>query len=251
MGDTTTSRPISDEALDGLWRSYRASGDRAIRDRLVLTLSPLVNHLVRLSHIDGPCEVEDLVFAGLEALIRAIDRYEDGRPATLTQFAWSEIQAALHAELPVHDGVVRPPRRSEHVALAARERMTVTRGAGPSTVELAETLASTVAAVGQRMHAGADAATPPPLEASAPERHDPQRHHELIEAKQRFRDAFASLPERDRQVAMMHCVEGLTLREIGELLGVTESRISRIEAHVRHELRVALADDAPVLSTLA
>lgn len=80
---------------------------------------------------------------------------------------------------------------------------------------------------------------------------DPEHASARREAKQRFREAFRALPERDRRVAVLLYVENLTLREIGELLGVTESRVCQIHSQLRRELRVTLADDAPLLGAAA
>jgi RNA polymerase sigma factor (sigma-70 family) len=89
------------------------------------------------------------------------------------------------------------------------------------------------------------------LLASADPANDPELASELHEAKQRFRAAFGALPARDRHVAVMLYVDELTLREIGELLGVSESRVCQIHAELRRELRLTLADDASLFAAVA
>ena len=203
----TPAEHVPAELQMDLWRRYRRSGDRRVRDRLVVIFAPLVHHVVR-HHGDAlpeGCELEDLVSGGLEALIRAIDQYEAGQRRTLEQHVWQR----------VHDGV-----RDELARYA------------PATAQ-APTLA-----IGS-MPDGIDAAADPAL-ASARQ-----------EARERFRDAFRQLPERERHIAVMRHVDGLTLREIGELLGVTESRVCQIDARLRRGLRVMLADDEAVLAAVA
>jgi RNA polymerase sigma factor for flagellar operon FliA len=70
-------------------------------------------------------------------------------------------------------------------------------------------------------------------------------------AKARFRRAFSTLPEREREVAVLLYVKNLTLREIGEVLGVSESRVCQIHGELKKTLRRALADDAELLREVA
>jgi RNA polymerase sigma factor for flagellar operon FliA len=73
----------------------------------------------------------------------------------------------------------------------------------------------------------------------------------LDNAKQRFRAAFETLPERERQVAVLLYVHNLTLREIGEALGVTESRVCQIHSALRRRLREKLSADDQLFSEVA
>src|SRR5262245_1202890 len=77
-------RATSDEAL-ALWQRYRATNDRALRDRLVLTFAPLVKYIVykKVRELPARCEVEDFISCGLEALMQSIDRYDPAKGATL------------------------------------------------------------------------------------------------------------------------------------------------------------------------
>jgi RNA polymerase sigma factor for flagellar operon FliA len=80
---------------------------------------------------------------------------------------------------------------------------------------------------------------------------DPEEATSREMAKERFRQAFALLPEREREVAALLYVKNLTLREIGHVLGVTESRVCQIHAETREKLRRMLADDALLFSAVA
>ena len=86
--------------------------------------------------------------------------------------------------------------------------------------------------------AGGDAAstpsTPPPT----------------TEAKEKFRRAFDALPQREREVAVLLYVKNLTLREIGEILGVSESRVCQIHSQLKRTLKAQLADDALLFSAV-
>jgi len=86
----------SNEATE-LWSEYRRSGDARLRDRLVLTYAPLVKFIVyrKIGELPPSTEVDDLVSAGLEALIKALDRYDPKKGATLEQFVWTRIHGAV------------------------------------------------------------------------------------------------------------------------------------------------------------
>jgi RNA polymerase sigma factor for flagellar operon FliA len=70
-------------------------------------------------------------------------------------------------------------------------------------------------------------------------------------AKDRFREAFDRLPPRDRKVAVLLYVYNLTLREIGEILGVTESRVCQIHGQITKKLRAELDVDEQLFSEVA
>ena len=76
---TATARRMSAEDTLALWQQYKATGDRKLRDRLVLTFAPLVKYIVykKAREMPARCEVEDFISCGLEALIASIDRFEE------------------------------------------------------------------------------------------------------------------------------------------------------------------------------
>ena len=80
---------------------------------------------------------------------------------------------------------------------------------------------------------------------------DPVAHAELGEAKARFRKAFAQLSKQEREVAVMLYVEERTLREVGERLGVSESRISQIHTQLRRRLYEQLSGELVLLTELS
>src|ERR1044072_7446769 len=84
----TGGRISAEDALT-LWQQYRDSGDRRVRDRLILTFAPMVKYIVykKVREIPARCEVEDFISCGLEALIQSIERYDPEKGATLEQVA--------------------------------------------------------------------------------------------------------------------------------------------------------------------
>jgi RNA polymerase sigma factor for flagellar operon FliA len=80
---------------------------------------------------------------------------------------------------------------------------------------------------------------------------DPLQAAAKDQAKDRFRDAFARLPQREREVAVLLYVKNMTLAEIGEILGVSESRVCQIHGQLKKTLRTMLDDDAPLFQSVA
>ncbi|MBA2516509.1 MAG: FliA/WhiG family RNA polymerase sigma factor [Solirubrobacterales bacterium] len=257
----------SDEAL-ALWREYKATGDLKVRNRLVMTYAPLVKYIVfkKVRELPARCEVEDFISCGLEALIASIDRFDPVKGATLEQFAWTRIHGAVLDELRRQDWAPRSLRRWERDIARAREQFSGVHGRRPSREELADSLSITVTEL--RRHeddiAVSDVTSLNTLVISDEEttverldtiagchaRDDPETAAATSEAKDQFREAFERLPRRDREVAVLLYVKNLTLREIGTILGVSESRVCQIHSQLKRTLRSQLCDDAGLFSAV-
>jgi RNA polymerase sigma factor FliA len=244
-----------------LWADYQRTGDRRLRDRLVLTLAPLVKYIVyrKAREIPARCEVDDFISCGLEALIRCLDRFDPAKGASLERYAWTRIHGAVLDELRRNDWAPRSLRRWDRDLTQAREDFLRLEGRRPSTQELADAMGVTVAQLRERVDQIACAQvgslntvvlteddtqiekidTLPCGDRDA----DPELSAARAQAKQRLRQAFAGLAERERKVAVLLYVYELTLREIGEVLGVTESRVCQIHGQILRTLRTRLAAD--------
>src|SRR5579871_5622324 len=134
------SARASSESVQKLWEQYNKTGDQKLRDRLVLSLAPMVKYIVyrKVREIPARFEVEDFISCGLEALMRSIDRYDPERGATLEQFAWTRIHGAVLDELRRNDWAPRSLRRWERDISRARERFIALHGHAPSRDQLAE-----------------------------------------------------------------------------------------------------------------
>ena len=258
----------SDDAM-ALWRDYQRNGDPRLRDRLVLTYAPLVKFIVyrKIGELPASCEVDDLVSAGLEALIKSLDRYDPEKGATLEQFVWTRIHGAVIDELRRSDWAPRSLRRWERDMRRVQTEFRAIHGRGPSAVELADALGMTLDQLEARRydlvtsdvtslntlalaHDGGSAERIDMLE-SDDRTTNPERETAVADAKARFRAAFATLSGREREVAVLLYVKNLTLREIGEVLGVSESRVCQIHGELKGRLRQALAQEAELLREVA
>jgi RNA polymerase sigma factor for flagellar operon FliA len=260
---------MSAEETLALWRAYKESGDARLRDRLVLTFAPMVKYIVykKVREIPARCEVEDFISCGLEALIRSIDRYDPEKGATLEQFAWTRIHGAVLDELRRNDWAPRSLRRWDRDISKARDQFVGLYGRPPSNQELGEALGISGKDLRTRQddiarsHVGSLNALVLSDDDTTIERidtlesddrdADPEQSAMREAAKERFREAFDRLPPRERKVAVLLYVYNLTLREIGEILGVTESRVCQIHGQITKKLREQLNSHEQLFSEVA
>jgi RNA polymerase sigma factor FliA len=261
-------RPTAEQSL-ALWEQYKASGDISLRNRLVLTYVPLVKHIVykKLRELPASCEVEDLISCGIESLIPAIDRYDPAKGAALEPYLWTRIHGSVLDELRRRDWAPRSLRRLERDLKHARETFTGAHGRPPTREELADAMNMSPADLREREHEiqNSDLTSLSSLVMTEGETAielvdtletedgatDPEHMAAWDEAKAKFRRAFSQLPAREREVAVLLYVKNLTLREIGEVLEVSESRVSQIHSQLKRRIRERLEADALVFSEVA
>jgi RNA polymerase sigma factor for flagellar operon FliA len=251
-----------------LWARYKATGDLRLRNRLVMAHMPMVQYIVskKVRELPARCEVDDFVSCGLIGLIGAIERYDPGKGATLEQYAWTRIQGAVIDELRRMDWAPRSLRRWERDIHSARQRFSSQYGRAPSREELAEEMGVAVEDVHRKedevalaevvslnsvVKASADNNTEVErldVVADPDGWADPERAAMSSHGKELFRRAFAGLGDREREIAVMLYLQNMTLREIGEHLGVSESRVCQLHAQIKAKLRARLADDEDLLT---
>jgi RNA polymerase sigma factor for flagellar operon FliA len=253
---------VGTDELQALWTRYAASGDRRLRDRLVLSLAPMVKFIVyrKVRSVPAHVEVDDFLSVGIEALLHSIERYDPERGATLEQFAWTRIHGAVIDELRRQDWAPRSVRRWERDIEKAVEDFTGVHGRRPTQAELAQLLGCSLRELRERRQDIArsdvtslnavvlsdDDAEIERVDTIAAEddRLDPETAALGADVKDRFRAAFAELPQREREIAVLLYVKHLTMAEVGEVLGVSESRISQLHGRTKRRLREALGDEA-------
>jgi RNA polymerase sigma factor FliA len=244
-----------------LWQQYKATGDVALRNRLVLTYVPLVKHIVykKIRELPASCEVDDLISCGIETLIGALDRWDPEKGASLEAYLWTRIHGAVLDELRRRDWAPRSLRRLERDLVKAQETFTGAHGRRPTRVELANMLNMTTSELRDKEYeirrsdltslsslavtegdSGIELIET--IEADDPAM-DPELQAAREEARAKFRMAFERLSPREREVAVLLYVQNLTLREIGAVLEVSESRVSQIHSQLKRRIRERLTQD--------
>jgi RNA polymerase sigma factor FliA len=251
---------------EALWREYKATGDIRLRNRLVLTYVPLVKHIVykKIRELPPSCEVDDLISCGIETLIGAVDRWDPEKGAGLEPFLWTRIHGAVLDELRRRDWAPRSLRRIERDVLRAQETFAGAHGRPPTRAELASMMNMTPAELAEKEYeirrsdltslsslatsdGESDVQLVETLEADDPDA-DPEHRVERGEARAKFRRAFERLSAREREVAVLLYVKNLTLREIGEVLEVSESRVSQIHSQLKKRIRERLKQDSALFA---
>ncbi len=254
------------EDTQKLWLDYRRNGDRKLRDRLILTYAPLVKYVAgRLgSGLPAHVDDDDLVSYGLLGLIGAIERFDPERDIKFETYAIARIKGSIIDELRSLDWVPRSVRArardiertiGELEARLARAPTDeeISQKLGITGEELDDSLAeisrTSIAALDElwTVSVGGDQIA---LIDTIEDEHVPNPQSALTETevKEAVGEAISRLPEREKLVVTLYYYEELTLREIGEVLGVTESRVSQLHTKAILRLKARLAG-APAHAT--
>jgi RNA polymerase sigma factor for flagellar operon FliA len=238
---------VKEVELRELWRRCKEEEDERARERLVVAYSPLVKYVAGRMASGLPSHVEeaDLISYGLLGLIGSIERYDPDREIKFETFAVSRIKGAIIDELRSMDWVPRSVRARAREIERVHARFERNLQRAPTEEEMADELDMEVGEFRDALLEIANSSilalddlwtvTDPNggqislLDTiSDPAAVDPQEELDTTEVKQRLADAIEGLPDRERLVIALYYYENLTLREIGEVLGVTESRVSQL-----------------------
>ncbi len=248
-------------SLASLWGVFKESGDRTARERLILHYAPLVTMVAGRVGAGLPSTVEqaDLVSYGMFGLIDAIEKYETDRAVKFETYASSRIRGAIIDELRAIDWIPRSVRTKARAVDRAYAELEGELRRAPSEQEVAGRLQMpvtelraiftqlstvNVAALDELLGAGSERGDSLSLmdtlgDPSAP---DPAQSLEVQETKVLLARAIERLGEREKLLLVLYYYEGMTLAEIGRVLGVTESRISQMHTAAMLRLRTMLQE---------
>ena len=248
------------EELAALWREYKETGAAQARERLILHYAPLVKYVAGRVATGLPASVDqaDLVSYGMFGLIDALEKFDTERAIKFETYAIPRIKGAIIDELRAMDWVPRSVRfkaREIEKAYAAVEAKLkrapsdgeVSEHLGISVEELHEVVSQisfvSVIALDELLTVGEDRGEKVSLiDTLADATLDPTTGLEGQETRGMLAGAINSLSEREKIVVTLYYFEGLTLAEIGEILGVTESRVCQIHTKAVQQLRSSLTD---------
>ncbi|MEO6121119.1 MAG: RNA polymerase sigma factor WhiG [Acidimicrobiales bacterium] len=252
-------------ALGALWRQYKATGSREARDALIVHYSPMVNYVAGRVAVGLPPTIEqaDLVSYGIFGLIDAIAKFDPERNIKFETYAMTRVRGAIIDELRAVDWVPRTVRAKARSLESAFSILEGSLGRAPTDAELAAQMSLSEpelqALLGQVSFVG----IVPLDEVLGGDREDattlgdtladrgagPVGAFEVQETRALLAASIGRLGEREKTVLGLYYYEGLTLAEIGQVLGVTESRVCQIHTRAVIQLRSRLqaADREPAV----
>ena len=243
------ARPLR-YTIDTAWDAWHASQEATARDWLVVHYASLVKFVAGRLAAGLPKSVDtgDLVSAGVFGLMNAIDKFDPANGAKFETYAIPRIRGAILDGLRALDWVPRSVRSRSRSVQDAIAQLEHHLGRTPTDEEIATELKITVeelekwlsdiaaGSVGPLDHVAMDNTA-----AEANAQIQPGRAMEEGELRDAMRAEISKLPEREQAILILYYEDGLTLSEIGDALGVTESRISQIHTKAVLQLRSRLA----------
>lgn len=235
------------------WDRWLRRRSEAARDHLIVSYSPLVKFIAGRVGAGLPATVDpgDLVSSGVLGLIDALERYDPAHGVKFETFATPRIRGAIYDGLRQLDWVPRSVRVKSRDVQAAIADLEGQLGRSPSDDELAahlgiaravldrwlaEIASTTVGPLERALDAGVE-----PVALSGDSPAVPWKVVEDRELKRTMRAEIARLPDREKLVLSLYYDEGLTLAQIGRVLGVSESRVPQIHSKSVLHLRARLA----------
>ena len=238
----------------------RAQPVAASQNRRIVSGLPFVEALARRMAASMPNSIDigDLVQDGVLGLIDAAHRFDEDRGIKFETFAERRVRGAMIDALR-RDAWPRGVRRVRRELEAAREELRRELGAEPTLSDLARRVGSDEARLERTIVRINTIESTSPLanfdsidSASLPavlvpsEPPSPDRVYEQTEVRERVREALAQLPPRERRIVSLYYFGEVTMKQIGEEIGVNESRVSQLHARAIERLRKVLTAGQPV-----
>lgn len=243
---------------DALWPRYQRTRDPAIRDTLIRRYAPLVRYVAGKVAAGLPSSVEfdDLVGYGVFGLFDAIEKFDPEKNVKFKTYAVTRIRGAIFDELRVMDWVPRSVRQKareiEEAVMVLESRLgrpatdqEIARSMGVDDTEFSHIMlkisGTAVLSLNDVWFAGSEADRICIGESiEAPSGFNPESSVERDDIRRVVKQAIGELPEKEKKVLILYYYENLTLKEIGQVLEVTESRISQLHSKAVIRLRAKL-----------
>lgn len=257
MSDQHKIETMSEEEL---WREYRATNNSEIRNMLVARYAPLVRYVAGKISIGLPNHVEydDLVGYGVFGLFDAVNKYDPGKHVKFKTYAVTRIRGAIFDELRSIDWVPRSVRQKSRELEESVRKLESSLGRAASDKEVANEMgvtmkeldstlmkisATSLLSLNDVRYSGDDnMAISLGDTITSSEATYPDLVIEKEEMKNVIVSAIQELPDNEKKVLILYYFEDLTLKEIGKVMEVTESRISQLHTKAIIRLRAKLAN---------
>lgn len=232
---------------------YTAQG-RIKQSELLTQYMPLVRRQALMLQVRLPASIEldDLIQAGMVGLLEALGRFDATQGATFATFASQRIRGAMMDELRTRDWLPRSVRRSARAVDSAVRQLEQQLGRAPEENEIAQHLEMPLREYQQLLN-DTNSGQLLPFEELVADGGEPSNNElgnspfeQLLDGQQRqtLIEAIEALPEREKLLMALYYQEELNLKEVGAVLGVTESRVSQLHSQAVSRLRARLYDSA-------
>lgn len=256
MAQTGTTTQ-SDIDIEGLWRTYNESRDPDLRNDIVMYYSSLVKFVaIRMrGTYKNYAQMDDVVNQGIIALIDAVEKFDASKGFKFETFATIKVKGAIIDYIRAQDWVPRRLRKMSTDMEDAYNNLYSELGRQPTNAEIAKKLNITTEqldrvmestysfnllsyeeVVWQKMSAMGDEPATDSIEES------PERKLMENELREQLGNAIDSLNERERTVISLYYYEKLKLKEIAQVIGVTESRVCQIHSAAIMKMRGSMKD---------
>jgi RNA polymerase sigma factor for flagellar operon FliA len=246
-------------SLENLWREYKETGSKIAKDKLLAEYAHIVKYVTNRLAINLPGSVDrnDLLSSGIMGLIKAVETFEPERGFKFETYAGHKIRGAILDELRAQDWVPRSVRQKSRDLQRTYAKLENDLGRSPYDDEVCEALGISLKEY-EDMLADVTPTTILSLEEAMPDKGSDSKEIRLIdtiedpgsdnplkelgfaEVKDILKDTIANLPEKEKLVVALYHYEELTLKEIGVVLDITESRVSQIHSKAILKLRAKL-----------
>ena len=249
---------LSDEQLAILWEQYlEDKTNKQLRDKLIILYIYLARYVVgRIKvNLPGSFSFEDIVSFGIEGLIDAIEKYHPSKGAKFESYALMRIRGSIIDKIRSSDWLPRSLRKKIKEIKIATERLKQQIGRAPTSKEVADVLGMdeekmleimssdlSVNSIYDKKGTGDDSVEI--IDTIEDENSSkPEEELERSDAKRELENALKKLPERERTLLVFYYHENMTLKEIGEAINVSESRVCQLHAQAIMKLRNILSQN--------
>ncbi len=254
------SKLLKNKSEEELWEMYKKSRDPAIRDAFVKQYAPLVKYVAGKVAVGMPHNIEfdDLVGYGVFGLFDAIEKFDPDKHVKFKTYAVTRIRGAIFDELRSIDWVPRSVRQKSREVEDAVHRLEASLGRSATDNEIANEMGlnlqdyqktilkisgTSILSLNDVWYTGEDNDKVSIVDSiESPQGLNPDIIVEKDEIKRVIIEAINDLPEKEKKVLVLYYYEDLTLKEIGKVLEVTESRVSQLHTKAIMRLRAKLTN---------
>ena len=252
---TPHNQPLTDAELEVIWKTYKRTRDENLRNTLIEHHMPLVRTIAErvLQTLPKSVDVDDLTSAGTFGLMDAINGFDLSRGIKFKTYCTTRIRGSILDELRSQDWVPRLVRLKAHRLERAVRALEGRLGRNPNQAEIAEEMeisieelqahqseanAKTIFSLSEKWNDGDDDQDLEKVDILADRKSTSPV--EMIQQNDALEMITGSLTKKERLIVLMYYYEGLTMREIGEIMELTESRVCQIHSNVMARLKAQL-----------